>query len=326
MSTIIYAKTRDQHMTFDQRTIDSTGAFFVNQLEVLDPTIYEPLVDFTYSRDIEFRTDVTAADDFSSFALSGFAAGGINPTGKNWIGNNSTSIASAELDLEKVRTDLSNWGMEVSFTVAELEKAMKLGKSIDTQKFEMLQLKYNMDLDEQTYVGDAGKGQAGLLNNSAVSSANAPNGNWTPTTDPDNMIADVNEVLNRAWQNSGYKLAPTNLLLPPTAFSALVTTKVSEAGNMSVFEYLKQFSLSAAKNGKPLVINPVKWGNSGQANASHTTMCAYSNDKRRVRLPMVPLMRTPPQYRGFWQAVTYWGKIGAVEFVYPETVAYSLGV
>ena len=38
---------------------------------------------------------------------------------------------------------------------------------------------------------------------------------------------------------------------------------------------------------------------------------------------MVPLTRTPLEYRGIYQLTTYYGKLGEVEFVYPETVGYA---
>jgi hypothetical protein len=50
---LVRAYTTDGMMTYDQMTIDSTGAFLVGQLERLDQTLNEPLVEFTWSRDID---------------------------------------------------------------------------------------------------------------------------------------------------------------------------------------------------------------------------------------------------------------------------------
>jgi hypothetical protein len=55
-------------------------------------------------------------------------------------------------------------------------------------------------------------------------------------------------------------------------------------------------------------------------------MMAYTNDKRRVRFPMTDLQRTPVEYRSLHQVTTYWGKIGQIEFVYPNTAAYADGI
>ncbi|MDG3554300.1 hypothetical protein NXF50_29320, partial [Klebsiella pneumoniae] len=48
-------------MTFDQATVDGTGAFLVHELERLDQTLNLPLVNYTWSRDIQLREDVSIA-------------------------------------------------------------------------------------------------------------------------------------------------------------------------------------------------------------------------------------------------------------------------
>jgi hypothetical protein len=55
-------------------------------------------------------------------------------------------------------------------------------------------------------------------------------------------------------------------------------------------------------------------------------MVAYTKDEDRVRFPMVPLQRTPLEYRSIFQLTTYFGRLGVVEFVYPETMLYRDGI
>ena len=50
--------TRDA-FTFDQMTVDSTGAFLVSELERMDQTMHEPLLITTWSRDMPLREDVS---------------------------------------------------------------------------------------------------------------------------------------------------------------------------------------------------------------------------------------------------------------------------
>src|SRR6516225_5325465 len=85
---LVRAYTTDGMMTYDQATVDSTGAFLIGQLERLDQTLNMPLVEFTWSRDIDIRTDVSPADEIASFTNSAFAmAGNVTPGGLNWISN-----------------------------------------------------------------------------------------------------------------------------------------------------------------------------------------------------------------------------------------------
>ncbi|WP_272487599.1 hypothetical protein [Burkholderia vietnamiensis] len=66
---LIRARTQDQQYTYDRATIDSTGVFLNGQLERLDQTLNEPLVEYTWSRDIYIRSDVSAADGTNTVAM-----------------------------------------------------------------------------------------------------------------------------------------------------------------------------------------------------------------------------------------------------------------
>ena len=333
------ARTLDGLQTYDKRTIDTTGAFLIGELERLDPTLHEPLVTVTWSRDIQLREDVTIADETSSFTNSTFtAAGGINPAGKNFISKNANAIAGVALDIGKTAQPLHLWGMELSYTIPELLSAEKLGRPIDQQKYQAIQLKHQMDIDEMVYTGDSSLGVTGLINNASVSQSNVvANANshttWAQKLSDDatgnvgaqQILNDVNTLINAVWANTGWALCPRELRIPPAAFSLLVSNKVSQAGNISILQFLKDNSLSNAINGVPLNIQPLKWLNGAGASGTNR-MIAYTNDKQRVRFPMVPLQRTPLEYRSLYQLTTYYGRLGVVEFVYVETCGYADGI
>lgn len=308
-------------ITFDRQTVDSAGAFLIGELERLDQRLHMPLASVSWSRDIQLREDVSMADELSSFTQSSFAAaGGPSPNGKNWIGKNTTAISGIALDIGKTATPLTIWGMELGWTIPELESAMKLGRPVDQQKFVAMNLKYQMDLDEQVYIGDAQLGVAGLTNAAGVSATNAVTGNWAAAT-PDQILNDINTFLNASWAATGYAVCPAELRLPPVTFGVLVSRLVSTAGNISILEYVKINCVSNSVNGRPLNIQPLKWLTQRGAGSTNRAL-AYTNEADRVRFPLVPMQRTPMEFRGINQLTTYFSKVGAVEFVYPETVSY----
>lgn len=308
--------------TFDRQTIDSAGTFLIGELERLDQRLHMPLASVTWSRDIMLREDVSIADELTSFTNSSFAAaGGASPNGKSWIGKDATAIAGIALDIGKTASPLSLWGMELGWTIPELESAQKVGRPVDQQKFAGMNLKYQMDIDEQVYIGDTLIGATGLVNSASVTNiSNAVTGTWATAT-PAQMLADVNELLNSVWAASGYAVCPQELRLPPVAFSLLVSTLISTAGNISVLEFIKNNSLCNSVNGKPLNIQPLKWL-TGRGVSLTNRMVAYTNEVDRVRFPLVPLQRTPLEYRGLRQLTTYFGRLGAVEVVYGECMGY----
>jgi hypothetical protein len=337
-------KLGNRFKTQDGRTVDSTGAFLVGELERLDQTLHEPLVAVTWGRDIDLREDVTLADEISSFTFSSYAsAGGLGTgngigTGKAWIGKNTDQITGIGLDIAKLTFPLLPWGMELKYTILELESAAKLGRPVDQQKYEGMQLKHQMDIDEQVYVGDTSTGAYGLLNQpstvvSNVASVATSGGNTTwATKTPDDILADVNTILTSCWSTAGWAVVPSRLLIPPFQFGLISTQKVSTAGNVSTLKYIQENNLLTTSGKGKLEIFPCKWnigaGAGGTLGVLNTVdrMVAYTKDKKRVRYPMTLLQRTPVQYDSLWHKVTYFCRLGQMEVVYGQCIAYRDGL
>ncbi|MGS3841972.1 major capsid family protein [Escherichia coli] len=221
-------------ITFDQATVDSSGAFLIGELERLDQTLNLPLVGYTWTRDIQLREDVSIADDISSWTNTSFAAAGTgaNPNGKNWVGKDSTAIAGVNVDIGKSGNPLNLWGMELGWTVIELQAAQQVGRPIDTQKYDGMQLKWQMDNDEQVYVGDSALNLKGLVTLNGVPVNNAAK-TWATST-PDEIRASINQALSDAWAASGYSVVPRDLLIPPEQFALLSSIIVSSAGTRKI--------------------------------------------------------------------------------------------
>lgn len=333
----------NSYVTHDGRTVDSTGAFLVGELERLDQTLNMPLAEVSYGRDIQMREDVTVADEASSFTLSTFGASsstggaaGIR-TGKAWVGKTTGQIAGLSLDLSKAYLPLTPWAMEVKFSILELESAARIGRPIDDQKVEGLKLKHQMDVDEQVYVGDATLNVPGLLNYTTVTNvANVPNGVggsplWTNKT-PSEILKDLNDLLHSVWQTSAWSVMPSKVGLPPALFGYISTQLISSAGNISILRYLLENNIVKASGKGEISIVPMKWlvgaGVGGTFGTTGTVdrMIAYTNDKKYVRFPMTLLQRTPVQYQSLYHLMTYYAKLGVVEMPYPETVGYRDGL
>lgn len=339
----VRAYTRDNMLTFDRATIDSTGAFLNGELERLDQTLHMPLVQYTWMRDIDLREDVSNADEVSSFTNSTFASapgitgkGGLL-SGKSWAGKNTNAITGISLDIGKTANPLTIWAEEIQWSLPELASAERLGRPIDTQKYEGLKLKQNMDIDAQVYGGDADMGFVGLFNNTnvtanAVAAGASGSKLWTQKT-PAEILQDVNSLLTATWAAAGWAVIPDQLRLPPDQFSYINSQIVSVgAGNISILEFLRLNNLVRASAGKELNIQPVKWligmgtgGTIGTADG-HNRMVAYNKEVQYVRFPMTLLQRTPIENRGLYQITTYWNRLGVVEFVYPTTVQYADGI
>jgi hypothetical protein len=194
-----------------------------------------------------------------------------------------------------------------------------------------------MDVDEQVYIGDTSLGLTGLVNSDLVTNVNnvvagAAGGTTWATKTPDEILTDINTALTSVWTASAFAVMPGRILLPPTQYGSLATAKVSLAGNMSVLKYVQENNILTTSTGRKLEILPSKWcvgaGVSGTIGTLGTVdrMVVYTKDKDRVRFPLTPLQRTPIQYDSIYHKTTYFGRLGAVEVVYPETIGYFDGI
>lgn len=331
--------------TYDQATADSLGAFLIGQLEILDRTIHEPLQDFKWSRDINVRTDATMGHDFTSFTNMAMASvGGIDPTKKAFISKESSTLPNVAVDVGKTASPLIPWGLELGYSIFELESAQLLGQGIDEQKYFALKRKFQQDTDIQVYLGDTTiPNCVGLLNSTQVptsglvqvAGATSPTGNTTSTfwsdKTPDVILDDVNTLFFNVWAATGFTKCPRKLGLPPKQLAYITSQKVSTAGNVSILQFLQDNSICLQENGVKPEIVAIKWL-TGTNNlnalgpAATNRMVAYTQEYDLVRFPMVPMIGLPQQFRGAAQLRPYVAKLGVLEFVYPETVGYADGI
>lgn len=310
-------------MRFTDAEISSTGAFLVGELERLDQELYAPLADFTWSRDIDLREDVTIADEVTSFMLANYAGGfgSIGGSGKSWIKGMDTTPARVSVETSKVTTPLTPWGMEVSYSIFELQKAMQVGRPIDVQKYDAMKFKHQLDIDQQVYMGDEGIGVKGLLNNDAVVAKSNLGSVNVKTMSAEDAVNLFNTVLESSWKATQYIRIPDTILIPPALFAALASKQLSNV-DKNVLEYVLQNNIAVSNGGK-LTIRPVKWLNDSSINSGNGRLVAYTKARDVVRFPLVQLQSMAPQFRDFMQSVPYYGALGGVEFVRPEMVYYG---
>lgn len=321
------------------RTIDSSLAFFINQLEVFDPKYYEPLLSVTWQRDLKLRSDVAMGNESASYARLKFGSAGSLSQGSNTstsgfslpVGSlENTEIMGISVDRQKIVQPLNLMQQEISYSLTELDQSQYMGQSIDTMKVNAFHQLYQASIDKVAYIGDTGLACTGLVNTAAITSALvAANGIgasrlWVDKT-PDQIVADVTTLQNAVWTASAFAVVPNRLLLPPPQYNYIVGQKVSSAGNVSVLEYLKKNNLFSAQYGRDLDIQPLKWCNGAGADGAQR-MVAYSDDPMHVRYPMVPVVRDPAYYRSSRFFAPMRWKLGVIEFIYPETIQYADGI
>jgi hypothetical protein len=309
--------------TFDAATL---MAPFVNTLEKLDPALYLPLYNVTWQRDIQLREDVNLGMEMTSFIRSKIAAiGSQGYAGIPWY--NGTKIPGVSVDGEKIGHYLRVCAQEVCYDAIELARSQMLNQPIDRQKFDALNVLYQMSCDEYAYIGSTATGstaETGLLNSSIVEYDLVTTGvsgyTWALKT-PLEIQKDINDILSKAWQNSGYTVVPRDLLINPVNFGLIAGKPMSDLSVTTVLEFVSKNNLCMAENGVPLNIKPCKWC-TGRGQSSYNRMLAYTNDPKYVRMVMVPIRAEQAYYEGISFHRPYIWALGGIEIVKPETMIY----
>jgi hypothetical protein len=309
-------------LTFDQYTPDAAGVFLTQQLTKYDWTANDPLVVTTWDRDVPRRLDVAITDDYAAYILNNYAVpGNLSPGGKSWLGRQSTAVAGPAIDVAPIINQLNPWGQMPAWNMRELWQSQFLGRPLDTAKLDVMTQKFEMDTDEQVYIGDVELGLTGLINNTGVSAINTSGSAvWSGKT-ADQILADFNTLLSTAQTNSGYAAYPTKVLMPYEILNGLTARLVSTAGSDSILTFLSKNNASMKNNGQPVDIVGVKWLLGAGASASNRIV-AYTDARKYIQFPRVELQRLAIQNRGFDQILPVMGLLGVVEVRYPETVLY----
>lgn len=325
----------------------STGVFLQSELELLNPTLHMPLTWTTFADDLLPRAGYTIDDEYLSWTNSNFGqAGSFSATGKNWLGIEAQDSADISLATEKQVIAPGIWSGAVSWTFIELSRSQKLQRPIDVDKMEALRIKWNLDVDNQAYLGDTAKGLYGLYNADlatgkdwqVTNSTNAITGGWvalftsSPSTAADLILADLNALDESVYTNSGWNAPATEFHIPASVWftinQPLVISGVPIA--MSVREYFEKNSI-AASQGKKVTLKARKWnnatipGNNYGNNVSANKVIAFS-EMSDLAFEYTPLQNTPVEIRGLRQSVTYYGGLGGVEVIRPSTIGYISGV
>lgn len=321
-------------ITIGGRSFDAATlmAPFINALEKLDPALYLPLYNTTWQRDIQLREDINIGVEMTSFIRSKVAAiGSQGYAGIPWV-KDGADLMGVAVDGEKIGTVIRPCAMSVAYNEIELARSQLLNQPIDRQKFDALNILYQMSVDEFAFIGSTtagGSADTGLFNSGIVEYDLVDQGVSTSKTWPLKTAAeiqyDVNKMLTKGAQNAGFAKYPEDLLLDPVNFALIAGLPMTTGGFSSVLEWLKANNVSTANNGKPLNIRANKWL-TGRGQSSYNRMMAYTNSKEFVRLPLVPIKPYTAYYQGITFFRPYVWAMGQVEIVKPETVIYRDGI
>lgn len=328
------ASQKKSFRAMDAAQIQDSWTFLEAELEKRDPTLLEPLTAVTWPRDIVAVTGGGMMQYSSNFFVD---YGSPNQGTRAIGGDQQTNIPMIEAKLSKDTYKAYLYQIATAIPIVQQMYMTEVGRSLDQIYDSGIRLDYNKFIDNLIYFGRPIDSNYGIVNNAnvAVISPSTVSTSLTSWEDKinngqvDAVLADINAMLVKVWADCEYDTSamPNHLGVTPRIFGLFVTAKVSQAGNISVLEYLKNNNISRAQ-GVDLEIVPMRQL-MGAGTSSTDRAIAYCNDKRFFHFDLLqPLMRhmTGPDVANARFVSQYLANMTAPKLLYPTTQVYMDGV
>ena len=320
----------DQTGNVIRQMLGDAGAYFIGQLEALDQRMAMPITAVTYSRDIERRPDIGPYNELASFTRLKFAAAQGDQDDIEFDSDVTTEYQQVNVEQEKITTPIFAKTMKTRWTLAEIEKAALAGMPLETQAFEAMNTDNQLKIDRLHYMGSQKYGFGGLLNHGSVLNVSpvAAGAGGLPNFEaktPEEILADVNEILRSVWTATGLAIMPNRILVSQRIMSAL-SIPIAPLSGVSILKYLQDNAICKIIDGKELEIVPVKWA-SGAGAAGTDRMVAYVpglDNLASIFSPMQQYGAMEVRDVAFHQHYRF--AFGGLQLRYPEKMAYRDGL
>jgi hypothetical protein len=224
-------------------------------------------------------------------------------------------------------------GIGYEYTIQELERAAKLGRTLTADKAMAADraaqiFLYNVALTGRTPgAATSEKNWTGLINNASVPAANVPADGtgssrlWSAKT-PDQIARDFWEAVNAVETATGETHRTNTVLLPTSRYRYLQATRMSDTGT-TIMAYI----LAAQDEGERITVRPSRALETAGA-SSTARMVAYDNSREVVRfhLPGPHEFLDPFQKSSMTYEIAGIMNVGGTENRLPKAMAYRDGI
>ncbi len=317
---ILDAKRR-QIQAFATYDAQDPFGFLVSQLAHIEPTV----IDIQYP-DIQYPSIVPIDTSAMQWArtITYFSR---NKTGEaEWFSGMGQNMPHAESFREKHDVTIEMSAIGYGYNLEEVNQAMMVGTSINNERAMAARRAMEEFIDKIVLEGSPTKDWEGLMNSSAASKSNAPNGasgntEWSEKT-ADEILADINNLISGMWTDSRTIELADTLLLPPSAYSHIVYRRIPDTPT-TVMNFVKEANTYTAKTGSPLMIRELRGlENAAAGGAGRALAYRRSPEVLKLHMPMPHMFLPVWQTSSMMFEVPGIARIGGLEIRRPGAVRY----
>jgi len=304
--------------------IDAQAAlgFVVAQASIIEPGVYR-----TVYPDIQYRTLVPVDTSGSEFATSVTYMSQDQYGKADWINGNADDIPKAGTIRSKFETPVYTAGIGYGFGWEEVGRAQMLGINLSTEDAAAARRASEEMVDRVALLGDSNKGFTGLFNAAGVTPVAAPTGSWDETTDPQLIVATMNQALLNVFNGTNTASIANTMLLPWTKYLLIATRKMSDQSDMTILQWFLANNVYTVQTGQQLTLRGVRGLDTAGVGGT-TRLVAYRNDPQVLKLHM-PM---PHRFLPAWQSGPLrWDvpgvmRLGGLDVRLPKEVVYLDGI
>lgn len=305
----------DADMQFAKSVGDAGVAFYISQLTNLEAKVYETLYpDIIFDQLVP--VDTSDPEWIDNVAYMSFNA----VTMAKFIAANGRDLPQSDIDASISYIPVGYAGNSYGYSIEELRKAAAMRIPLDATKARITYRGARQFSQQIAFFGDANRNMYGLFNHPNVPLDNSTL-NWNTATGAE-MVAALNSLLIKVWNQSNTRHVANTLLLPTTIWSIISSKRMDVGTDTTVLEFFRRNNNSTGVTGQPLEIRAVLWLNTAGAGGAPRMMAYEKNqDNLTMRMP-IPWRSLPPQATALRLEVPCEMKLSGVEFRYPLSAAY----
>lgn len=297
------------------RTADAGIAFYISQLTNLEAKVYETLYpEIVFDELVPVNTsdpewiDQVAYMSFNAVTMAKFIAA------------NGRDLPQSDIDASISYIPVNYAGNSYGYSLEELRKAAAMRIPLDAAKARIAYRGARQFQQQIAFFGDASRNMYGLFNHPNVPLDNSTI-NWNTATGAE-MVAALNNLLIKVWNQSQTRHVANTLLLPTTIWSIISSKRMDTGTDTTVLEFFRRNNNSTGVTGQPLEIRAVLWLNDAGTSGAPRMMAYEKNeDNLTLRMP-IPWRSLPPQATALRLEIPAEFKISGTEFRYPLSAAY----
>lgn len=295
---------------------DSGIAFYISQLAVLDPKIY----DVKY-RNIIFPevvpVDTSMPEWIDTVNYISYDA----VTMGKFIAANGKDLPQSDIDANISSVPVGYAGNSYGYTLEELRKSQQMRLPLDVTKARVAYRGAQEHMQRVAWFGDASRGMTGMFNNPNIPLDNSTV-DWATATGQE-MVNDMNSLLIKVWSQSANVHVPDTLLLPSDKYAIASSKRMDTGTDTTVMEFFKRNNLFRDITGQEIEVRPILELQTANTAGTGPRMMAYEKTPDNlVMYNPIPWRPLAPQPNGLRIEVSAEYKISGVEFRYPGSAAY----